>query len=92
MEEGADYLFTVLKPAHVTEAGELEITDLDLFLGRDYVITVQEGECPAVRAYLDQLHASPNQHRPDQLFYKIVDGVVDAYSPARPLAVSTRRI
>jgi magnesium transporter len=82
VEEGADYLFVVLKPVYVTEAGEVSITDLDLFLGRDYLITVQEGECPAVRAYLDQLRAAANHSRPDQLFYKVADGVVDAYSPA----------
>ena len=58
VEEGADYLFAVLKPVHVTDAGEVSISDLDLFLGRDYLITVQEGDCPTVRAYLDQLHAT----------------------------------
>ncbi len=80
-EEGAGYIFIVLKPVHVTDSGELHITDLDVFLGRDYVITVQEGECPAVRAYLDQLHATDNHLRPDQLFYKVADAVVDAYVP-----------
>ena len=82
MEEGADYLFVVLKPVHVTDDGEVNITDLDLFLGRDYLITVQEGHCPTVRAYLDQLHSTANTARADQLFYKVSDGVVDGYSPA----------
>ena len=82
VEEGADYIFAVLKPVHVTDAGEVSITDLDLFLGREYLITVQEGDCPTVRAYLDQLHTASNSSRPDQLFYKVADGVVDGYSPA----------
>ncbi len=82
VEDGADYIFVVLKPAHVDDAGEVHITDLDLFLGRDYLITVQEGECPAVRTHLDQLHAAANPARADQLFYKVMDGVVDAYLPA----------
>jgi magnesium transporter len=82
VEEGPDYLFVVLKPIHVTAGGEVQITDLDLFLGQDYLITVQEGECPTVRAYLEQLHGSATPSRPDQLFYRILDGVVDAYSPA----------
>ena len=82
VEEGADYIFVVLKPVHITGDGEIVITELDLFLGRDYLITVQEGECPAVRAYMDHLHAAANQARSDQLFYKIMDGCVDAYSPA----------
>jgi magnesium transporter len=82
VEEGADYLFVVLKPVHVTGDGEVSITDLDLFLGRDYLITVQEGDCPTVRAYLDQLHSTSDSSRADQLFYKVADGVVDGYSPA----------
>ena len=81
IEEGADYLFAVLKPVHVTESGEVQLSDLDLFLGRDYLITVQEGECPTVRSNLDQLHATGNQTRADELFYKIADIVADAYSP-----------
>lgn len=80
VEEGADYLFVVLKPVHVLDTGELQISDLNLFLGREYVITVQEGECPALRAFMDQLHTSLHEVRPDQLFYRIIDGNVDSYS------------
>ena len=81
VEDGADYIFVVLKPVHVNAAGELEITDFDLFLGRDYLITLQEGECPSLRINLDKLRASPNRSRPDQLFYRIMDTTVDAYAP-----------
>jgi len=80
VEEGADYIFVVLKPVHVTESGELQITDLDLFLGPDYLITVEEGTCPLVRSYVDQLHAANNHARADQLLYKISDRVGDAYT------------
>ena len=73
VEEGADYLFIVLKPVHVHEAGEVEISDLDLFVGRDFLITVEEGECPALSAQLDQLRSGPNQSRADQLFYRVAD-------------------
>jgi len=81
VEEGADYIFVVLKPVHISKEGEVLITDLDLFLGREYLITVQEGECPTLRTYLDQLHATAEKARADQLFYKVMDGVVDAYIP-----------
>ena len=82
VEDGADYIFVVLKAVHVADSGELRITDLDLFLGHEYLITVQEGECPTLRASMDQVHATANQSRPDQLFYKIMDGAVDTYVPA----------
>ena len=81
VEEGADYIFVVLKAVHVTDAGEVLITDLDLLLGHEYLITVQEGECPTLRAYMDQLRAAANHSRSDQLFYKVMDGTVDAYAP-----------
>jgi magnesium transporter len=82
VEDGANYIFVVLKTVHVTEAGEVRITDLDLFLGHEYLITVQEGECRILRTYMDQLHATVQQSRADQLFYKVMDGAVDAYAPA----------
>ena len=82
VEEGADYIFAVLKPVHVTNDEELVIAELDLFLGRDYVITVLEGECPTLRAHLDQLRANNKETRADRLFYKLMDGAVDAYTPA----------
>jgi len=81
VEEGADYIFVVLKPVHVTGAGELEVSDFDVFLGRDYLITVEEGECPSLRINLDQLRSAANRFRADQLFYRIMDATVDAYAP-----------
>src|SRR5262249_49910487 len=81
VEEGEGYIFVVLKPVHVNKSGETTVTDLDLFIGPDYVITVEEGECPTVRKHFDELHAHTHQMRPDQLFYRLFDGVVDAYAP-----------
>jgi Mg2+ and Co2+ transporter CorA len=60
VEDGAGYIFVVLKPVHVTATGELEVTDLDLFLGSDYLITVQEGACAALRSHIDQLRGNQN--------------------------------
>jgi len=81
VEEGADYIFVVLKPVHINAAGELEVTDFDVFLGRDYLITVEEGECPSLRTNLDQLRASAGRLRPDQLLHRAMDATVDAYAP-----------
>ena len=81
VEDGPNYIFVVLKPVHVNADGELDITDLDLFLGPDYLITVQEGTCPTLRAHVDQLKSSNNQTSAAQLFYRVVDGAVDSYLP-----------
>ncbi|MEP7365062.1 MAG: magnesium/cobalt transporter CorA [Acidobacteriota bacterium] len=82
VEDGPNYIFVVMKPVHVTASGELEISDLDLFLGPDYLITVQEGACPGLRSHIDQLKSIQNQSQAAQLFYKVMDAVVDSYTPA----------
>ncbi|MEO7652381.1 MAG: magnesium transporter CorA family protein, partial [Bryobacteraceae bacterium] len=81
VEENGSYLFVVLKPIELDAKGELSIVDLDLFLGSDYLITVQETECSAVRKIIDYAHLVAAGMRPDQLFYRITDAVVDSYLP-----------
>ncbi|MEO5923650.1 MAG: magnesium/cobalt transporter CorA [Bryobacteraceae bacterium] len=80
VEEGADYLFVVAKTVHANESGDLEFSELDIFLGKDYIITVEEGDCPSVRTQLQALHAT-GKNIPDHIFYKILDGIVDSYVP-----------
>jgi magnesium transporter len=81
VEEQGNYLFVVLKLMKIEEDLTLDVFDFDIFLGADYVITVQEGECPALRAALDKADAKKQQHRPDQLLYRIMDAAVDDYLP-----------
>src|SRR5919202_5729160 len=81
LEEGQGYLFVVLKPVDLLKDHSLHIVDLDIFLGPDYVITVQEGECRNARNALDEVRNRAQYLRPDQLFYRIMDGIVDSYLP-----------
>ena len=73
------YLFVVLKPLQISEAYELSSSDLDFFIGADFLITVQEGECAPVTLILDRAHPGVEKLRPDQLFHKIMDQVIDSY-------------
>src|SRR6267143_1317333 len=68
IEEGQDYLFTVLKPIELEPDRSLKITDLG-------------SECSIVRSVLDSVHAKAAGHRPDQLYHQIMDGIVDGYLP-----------
>jgi magnesium transporter len=79
IEENHNYIFAVFKPAQVLEDGSLEVSDLDVFAGPDFVITVEETEWPAVRAILDRIQPGD---RADQLFYRIADAQIDSYLPA----------
>jgi magnesium transporter len=81
VEESRGYLFAVLKTVHLGEDGSLHVGDLDIFLGRDFLITVEEAHCPPVRTLLEQIRGAAAGQRADQLFYRITDGVVDSYLP-----------
>ena len=81
VEENPEYLFVVLKPVEAGADGKLETSDLDVFLGRDFLITVQESDDANVRAFLDQIHGAAASLRPDQLLYRIADALVDSYLP-----------
>src|SRR3954466_11560229 len=80
-EEQGEYLFVVLKLMRIEEDLTLDAFDFDVFLGPDYVITVQEGDCPGVRAALDKAEAKKQHYRPDQLLYRVLDAAVDDYLP-----------
>jgi len=81
IEENGGYLFVVLKPIEIDEDGGLEVSDLDLFVGRDFLITVEEGGKGAVARMLQQVRAAWGAGRADQLLYRIADAVVDSYLP-----------
>jgi magnesium transporter len=81
IEDSGHYLFIVLKPLQVLEDGALDFGDLDLFLGSDFLITVQETDCPTLEKILAEVHNLPRGLRPDQLFHRIMDRLVDSYLP-----------
>jgi magnesium transporter len=81
LEPQGSYIFVVLKPVDMTPDCVIDAGDLDLFLGSDFVITVQETDCPALTEVLNRVRSMSATLRPDQIFYRIVDGVVDSYIP-----------
>jgi magnesium transporter len=82
IEEGEGYLFTVLKVMRLMPDGSLNAADLDIFFGAHFVITVEEETCPEIRGIIEQVRHGPNPtDRPDQVYYHVVDYVVDSYLP-----------
>lgn len=81
IEEGDGYLFTVLKVIRRLEDGSLEAADLDLFIGDGFLITVEEEECPEIKKVIEQARRGNGAQRPDQLYYRVMDHVVDSYLP-----------
>jgi magnesium transporter len=81
VEELNGYIFVVLKPAVLKEDRELDVCDLDIFLGPDFFITVREGADDVVGPLLDRVRKDWGSARGDQIFYRIADGIVDSYLP-----------
>ncbi len=80
IEEGQDYLFAVLKVLECPDGESIVAGELDVFLGADWVITVREPNSAPIEGMLAPIHAQPKQ-RADELFYRLVDIVVDSYLP-----------
>jgi magnesium transporter len=56
--------------------------DFDIFLGSDYVLSVDEGECSVIPAVARRVAAEPTFHSPDRIAYALIDATVDQYLPA----------
>jgi magnesium transporter len=82
IEEGEGYLFAVLKVMRLMDGGSLHAADLDVFFGQNFVITVEEEACPEIKSIIQEVSQTPIvPQRSDQVFYRIMDHVVDSYLP-----------
>jgi magnesium transporter len=83
IEVYGDSLFVVLKSAsYVDEGDQVELGEIQVFVGEGFVITVRHGEPPLHDVRL-QLERRPDllKHGPAAALYAIVDRVVDGYAP-----------
>jgi magnesium transporter len=60
----------------------LHFEDFDIFLGPDYVLTVDEGDSPLVASVIPRLAAEPSLRNPDRVAHALIDAAVDQYLPA----------
>ncbi|GAA4693751.1 magnesium and cobalt transport protein CorA [Pseudonocardia yuanmonensis] len=76
--------FAVLRPArYVDEDEEVELGEIHLFLGPDFVVTVRHAEEPDLAVVRRRLEDDPEllAHGPFAVFYAVLDKVVDDYGP-----------
>jgi magnesium transporter len=76
--EQPHYIFCVLKHLHENE--RLAFDDFDLFLGRDFLITVHKGSEEVVPRAVQRL-TEENVSRVDRAGYIVIDSIVDEYMP-----------
>ena len=84
LEQYGDVLFVVLRPArYVDKIEEVEIGEVHLFLGPDFVITVRHAAEPDLGVVRTRLEADPQLLRqgPNAVLYAVLDKVVDDYGP-----------
>jgi magnesium transporter len=80
-----DMVFLVLKTARYVDPTEvIQLGELLVFLGHDYVITVRHGEASSLAPVREALEADPAHLRrgPGAVLHAILDRVVDDYQPA----------
>ncbi len=86
IDDWGDYLYIVLNYMHLTKATEpwdTEIDELDIFLGRNYVITHHDNPIMSINETWNTSQRDPrySQDGADHLLYKIIDAIVMNYMP-----------
>jgi magnesium transporter len=82
IEQGANYLFVVLKPVTILEGTELRFADLCIFIGHDYCITVSDPDCQTTTDALSRARRADANEEPANVFYTIFDTITDSYLAA----------
>ena len=85
VDDWGDYLYIVLNTLSLDRDDGLVINvqELDVFLGRNYVVTHHDVPLPALEKAWNSINADKRytSHGPDHLLYKILDDLVDGYWP-----------
>jgi len=63
-------------------APRVHFEDFDIFLGPDYVLTVDEGDSHLVESVARRIAAEAALQRPDRIVHALIDAAVDQYLPA----------
>ncbi|MFD3694569.1 magnesium and cobalt transport protein CorA [Streptomyces sp. NPDC058646] len=84
LERYGDTLFVVLRAARYLDAQEeVEFSELHIFVGPDFLITVRHGGAPNLSSVRRRMEKTPELLRlgPEAALYAILDSVVDGYAP-----------
>lgn len=82
IEDYPNHLFVIINSLGFI-AGELEFNELDIFVGRDYILTVHYKCYTKMEAAFQRLNKTDflSTFTPDYLLYLVIDTVIDAYFP-----------
>ncbi len=96
VEPYEDMLFLVFKTLwYVDELDDVETGQVAIFLGRDYAVTVRQGQGVELSTVRDDLERKPHllEHGPTSVAYSVCDRIVDGYeSVARELEIDVDEV
>ncbi|QIZ33464.1 magnesium and cobalt transport protein CorA [Saccharopolyspora sp. ASAGF58] len=84
IERYGETLFVVLRAArYLDEPEEVSFSELHLFIGPNFVLTVGHGQAPELAAVRHRMEADPDLlgRGPEAVLYAVLDNVVDGYAP-----------
>jgi len=83
VEDFEEYLFIVTHAVDFTRTDKFATTELDLFLGKDYLVSFHPAPLKSVQAAIDRTVKSVGvvARGPDRLAHTLLDFLVDNYSP-----------
>lgn len=83
IEDYEDYLFIVTHAVDFSRTEHFITTELDLFLGKGFLVSFHRRPVKSVQALVDRCikAAGVVARAPDRLAYVLIDGLVDLYKP-----------
>ena len=80
IEDYDDYLFMVTHAVDFTRTDKFATTELDLFLGKEFLVTFHRTPLKSVQTTIDRV-AKSTARGPDRLAHTLLDHLVDNYQP-----------
>lgn len=83
VEDYEDYLFIVTHAVDFTRTEKFNTTELDLFLGKDYLVTFHTAPLRSVSGFIDRTvkNVGAGPRGPDRIAHSLIDLLVDNYAP-----------
>ncbi|MEO7412569.1 MAG: magnesium/cobalt transporter CorA [Opitutaceae bacterium] len=83
IEDYDDYLFLVTHGVDFTRREKFATTELDLFLGKDYLVTFHRSSLRSVQTAMDRCVKNTGviARGPDRLAHQVLDLLIDNYQP-----------
>jgi magnesium transporter len=83
VEDYDDYLFMVTHAVDFTRTEKFATTELDLFLGKDYLVTFHRTPLRSIQTAIDRCAKNPGviARGPDRLAHQVLDLLIDNYQP-----------